>query len=886
MHISGRRLLLWGSRNRELIAALAGVLILGLAFAALSDILKEIRAGDVHKAVSAISLQGWLLALVFTGISFGCLTLYDYCALKVIGSQIPYRVAARAAATSYAISNMLGLSLLTGGSVRLRIYTRAGLAEADVARVVALAAATFWSGIFILFGLSLLLEPAGIKMGNFVLPGIIRWGTPIAAIVALISFLLWSARAKRTLRAFGGELALPRPPLAIAQLVVAAVDLAASAAVVFVLVPGEAINIYPQLLAAYVLALGVAVLTHSPGGLGVFEAMLFLLLPQIGKSDLAAALIGYRLIYYLIPFAIALLTLAISEGEALHRRTGPIMRAGQTVAVSLAPLAMAGLVFGAGALLILTGALPALPDRVALVLNILPPLLLDLSHFAASIFGTILMFVAYGLYRRLDIAWLSATFLLGMGSLSALLRGFDFVEAGTLAVVFAALVWTRPAFYRNSSLLAERPGPEWFLAIASVIAASIFIGFFAYKHVEYRNDLWWQVHPLGDTQRFLRASLGVAVLAILLAFYQLLRPRREAQQTTLPLAVWQAAIAETKVTEAHLARTGDKSFLVAQTDDAFLMYRVRGRSFIVMGDPVGPQSRWAELVWRLREMADRQGGRIVFYECGPEFLPFAVDLGLGIMKLGEEAIVPLPDFTLEGKAGAKLRHAINRMEREDVTFRIVDGEELAALMPEMEQVSDEWLIDKGQREKQFSLGRFESDYILGAPVALVERRGHILAFANLWPLPGHQELSFDLMRYRADAPPGTMDFLFSQLILWGQDQGYEKLSLGVAPLSGIDGRRLAPLWARIAGIMFRHGERLYGYAGLRQYKEKFRPEWRGRYFAAPRGLSMALALIDVILLVSAPSVRRAVRPAFAKDPVFPFIATGSSCAAGERPAEL
>ena len=161
-----------------------------------------------------------------------------------------------------------------------------------------------------------------------------------------------------------------------------------------------------------------------------------------------------------------------------------------------------------------------------------------------------------------------------------------------------------------------------------------------------------------------------------------------------------------------------------------------------------------------------------------------------------------------------------------------------------------------------------------------------MAFANLWPLPGHQELSFDLMRHRADAPPGTMDFLFSQLILWGQDQGYEKLSLGVAPLSGIDGRRLAPLWARIAGIMFRHGERLYGYAGLRQYKEKFRPEWRGRYFAAPRGLSMALALIDVILLVSAPSVRRAVRPAFAKDPVFPFTATGSSCAAGERPAEL
>lgn len=412
--------------------------------------------------------------------------------------------------------------------------------------------------------------------------------------------------------------------------------------------------------------------------------------------------------------------------------------------------------------------------------------------------------------------------------------------------------------------------------------ASIFIGLFAYKHVEYRNDLWWQIHPLGDTQRFLRASLGVAVLAILLALYQLFRPRREPQQTDLPLAVWEAAIAETNVTEAHLARTGDKSFLVAQTGDAFLMYRVRGRSFIAMGEPVGPQARWAELVWRLREMADRQGGRIVFYECGPEFLPLAVDLGLGIMKLGEEAIVQLPEFTLDGKAGAKLRHAINRMEREDVTFRIVDGDELAALMPQLEQVSDEWLIEKGQREKQFSLGRFDSEYILGAPVALVEQRGQILAFANLWPLPGHQELSFDLMRHRVDAPPGTMDFLFSQLILWGQKQGYQRLSLGVAPLSGIDSRRLAPLWARIAGMMFRHGERLYGYAGLRQYKEKFRPQWRGRYFAAPRGLSMALALIDVTLLVSAPAARRAARPASVNGPKYSVAAAGSPRAASRE----
>ena len=824
-------------------------------------------------------MRGWLLALAFTALSFACLTLYDLFALRVLGSGIPYWIAARAAATSYAISNTLGLSLLTGGSVRLRIYTRAGLSEADVARVVALAAATFWSGIFILFSMSLLIEPAGIELGGHALPEAIRWSVPAIVIVAFTTFLIWSAPRQRTLRIFGADLALPRPPMALAQLVVAAIDLAASATVIFVLVPGIAMENFPPLLAAYILALGIAVLTHSPGGLGVFEAMVFLLLPQVAKSDLAAALIGYRLVYYLLPFAIALCALGIGEGQTLRRRSAPALRFGQAVAVSMAPLAMAGLVFGAGALLILTGALPALPDRVAMLISALPPLVLDLSHFAASILGTTLMFVAYGLYRRLDIAWFSAMFLLALGSISALLRGFDYAEATTLMLVLGLLAWTRPAFYRQSSLLAERPRPAWLLAIVAVIAASIFLGLFAYKHVEYRHELWWQVHPAGDTQRFLRASFGAGLLALVLAFKRLLRPTGDTLQTELPQAVWDAAIRETSSSEAHLARTGDKNFLVAPSQDAFLMFRIRGHSLIAMGNPVGPQARWAELIWRLRELADQRGDRVVFYECGPDFLAFAVDLGLGIMKLGEEALVPLTDFTLEGKARADLRHAINRMDREDVSFRVVENTQLEALLPELQQISDEWLAEKQQREKQFSLGQFDSDYLLGAPVALVEQRGRILAFANLWPLPERQELSFDLMRHRADVPPGTMDFLFARLMLWGRDQGYARLSLGVAPLSGIESRRLAPLWARIARALFRHGERLYGYSGLRRYKEKFHPEWRGRYFAAPHGLSMALALIDVTLLVSAPTIRKTAQPASATDRAFRAAVAESSHAA-------
>lgn len=649
------------------------------------------------------------------------------------------------------------------------------------------------------------------------------------------------------------DTALPGPTAAIGQILVAAADVSLSAGVLFALLPEVSYALYPQFLAAYVVAIGVAVLTHSPGGLGVFEAMIVLLLPTIGKPELAAALIGYRLIYYVLPFALAVVSLAIAEGGRLRQRARPLARAGQSVAVSLAPLAMAALVFGAGATLILTGALPATRDRIAALLTVLPPFLLDLSHAAASVLGTVLMFVAYGLHRRLDIAWLSAILILLSGALAALLRGMDIEEAALLLGIAALLGWTRPAFYRQSALIAERPDGRWMAAIGSVLAISLFLGFFAYKNVEYRNALWLQFAPNGNAARFLRASLVAMLALIAIALHRVTRPMREPTVTKLPPGVWDKALASCERTEAHLARTGDKAFIVASAGDAFLMYRVRGRSFIVMGDPVGPEERWSGLVWQLREAADRQGGRVAFYECGPRFLPYAVDLGLAIMKLGEEASVALANFSLEGKARANLRHAVNRMEREGATFRLIEGDELERMLPELRAVSDEWLVDKGQREKQFSLGRFAPAYLRGGPIGIVEQAGRVVAFANLWTLPTRRELSFDLMRQRVDAPSGTMDFLFVSMMRWGKEQGYDRISLGVAPLSGIESRRLAPLWARIAGAVFQHGERLYGYRGLRQYKEKFRPEWRSSYFAAPRGLAMAAALIDVTLLVSAPS---------------------------------
>jgi phosphatidylglycerol lysyltransferase len=136
------------------------------------------------------------------------------------------------------------------------------------------------------------------------------------------------------------------------------------------------------------------------------------------------------------------------------------------------------------------------------------------------------------------------------------------------------------------------------------------------------------------------------------------------------------------------------------------------------------------------------------------------------------------------------------------------------------------------------------------PLAVVRRNHDVLAFANLWQGADREELSIDLMRYVATAPPGIMDFLFAELMLWGRAEGYRWFNLGMAPLSGLEARPLGPLVERFGAWLYRHGEAFYNFQGLREYKQKFSPVWTARYLVSPGGLALPRILADLAALVS------------------------------------
>jgi len=369
--------------------------------------------------------------------------------------------------------------------------------------------------------------------------------------------------------------------------------------------------------------------------------------------------------------------------------------------------------------------------------------------------------------------------------------------------------------------------------------------------VPYANQLWWEFAFHKSAPRSLRASLLAVMIAAAYGMWRLLRPAHPpiSPPGADDMEHVVALVAAAEDTAANLALLGDKNFLFNQERTAFIMYQASGNSWVAMGDPIGPPAQCEALAWEFLESCDGMAVSPVFYQVKPENLPLYIDLGLNLSKLGEEARVALDNFALEGAARADLRQAHRRAIRDGAQFEVVARSEVGAMLPQLKAVSDAWLAERNTAEKRFSLGFFDERYLMNFDCAVVRCAGAIVAFANIWRA-GSGEVSVDLMRYNAAAPKCIIDFLLIECMLWGKSQGYAWFNLGMAPLSGLEEHALAPAWHKLGRMVQRYGEMFYHFEGLRKYKEKFTPVWRPRYLAAPDGLAMAGALLDVTSLIS------------------------------------
>jgi phosphatidylglycerol lysyltransferase len=434
----------------------------------------------------------------------------------------------------------------------------------------------------------------------------------------------------------------------------------------------------------------------------------------------------------------------------------------------------------------------------------------------------------------------------------AMPKGIAVSEGAYLTVLAFLLLASRRHFERRSALFSQALGGAWILSIAWVLAACVLILFIAYREVPYDRELWWVFEFDANAPRGLRAMMGVMLAGLGFALWQLLRPSPglPALPNTAELDRAEAIVSAQPHADANLVLVGDKHLMFSTSGKAFVMFGRQGRSWISLFDPVGPRAEWPELIWRFIEEATDHGGRAIFYQVRPESLSLYLDAGLRALKLGEYAFVPLQEFGLQGSKRADLRHAVNRAERDGLSFSVAPVNEVPALLPELREISSAWLAESRTREKGFSLGAFRDEYLLRRPVAIVRQRGTTVAFANILCTQQQSEVSVDLMRQVPGAPSGTMDFLFTQLMLHFKAQGVQRFALGMAPMAGMVTHELAPRWHRFGRWLFDSGESFYNFRGLRSFKDKFLPVWEPRYLAAPPGVATLLSVADVTALIA------------------------------------
>jgi phosphatidylglycerol lysyltransferase len=512
---------------------------------------------------------------------------------------------------------------------------------------------------------------------------------------------------------------------------------------------------------------------------------------------------------------------------------------------------------------------PPLPERARVIRSVFPLEFVHLSRFAVLLIGFALIVSSINLYRRKRRALVSVLAISALSVAFHLTKGLDYEEAAVSAALFVFLCVERNEFTVRSGIPdVHRGAQRLFAAFLAALGYGV-MGFWLLDKREFginftlgdavhRTLLFlslvgdpgvaprthyavWFVHSL-----YLMTGVTMAYAVAALFRPVVYRYRTLPQERELAKAIVQR---HGRSALDFFKYWPDKSFFFSDSRESFLAYKVGGGHAMVLGDPVGPGSEIESIVRGFVAYCEQNDWRVAFHQTLPDFLAVYRGLGFRKLKIGDDAIVELSRFRIEGKDFRKMRNRISTLEKLGVRFVHYGPPIPEAILAELENVSDAWLEIPGRRERTFTLGQFEPAYVRNTDVyAAVDRGGVVLGFVNLVPSFAPGETTIDLMRHRADAPSGMMDYIFTKLLLALKEKGCERFNLGMAPMAGFQEHEEASPEERAVHSFMQHMGFLFSYQGLRHFKAKYATLWEPRYAVYRNVLNLprvARALLEV-----------------------------------------
>jgi len=840
-----------GRRIRVIIS----LIIFTVSLFLLYNLEQDYQLNDIFLEIKQFAPSKILLAVLLTLVSYLLLTLYDYLAIRKLKSPLSYQQIAPVSFLAFTFSNTIGFSLLTGTSIRYKFYSELGLSGNNITQVVLACSVTFFLGLFFICGLALISFPAE-QLSDLPLP---TWFFSLNRVIGIlmllgvISYFVFSLIWKRSIHFRGFELAPPIFSLSLKQFLVSSIDWIVVGTLFYSLLPEVDGLSYLQVLSIFFVANAIGVLAHVPGGIGVFETVVTVTLSQyLPAEQILSSVIIYRLMYYIVPFVLALMyfvaTLVLTNKDKFSK-----LNVNLQIVRQLLPPLLSISVFGVGLVLLLSVVNPSIIHKYHWLGEIVPLPIVELSSLILSASAILLLLLSHGLFKRYQKAFELTQKLLLVAMVFIVLKGAQWQISLALGLIYLLMLPCEQVFYRQGSIVGIKYSFGWALSLAAALFLMMWVLFFAYQDVDYDHSLWFTFSQDSHVSRALRGGAVALVILLIFAFRYVLAMRRP--QTRLldehTLSCAMDIVANAPSSHGFLALVQDKSLLFNEDNDAFLMYARAGHCWVVMGDPIGNPDKFDDLLWQFRELCDAYDGWPVFYQVTQKYLPHFLEQGLSLYKLGEEAIVPLAEFDLQSSKYRSLRQSHAKALREGLRFKIIEASEVKALLPTLEVISSSWLKAKQGREKGFSVGYFSAAYLCATPMALVYLNDELVAFSNVWASAAKIEFSVDLMRYQPSlSGSNIMDFLFTELLQWGKQQGYQLFNLGMAPMSGLTDRALVPFWTKLAKTVYKKGNKFYNFQGLRRYKDKFNPRWEAKYLICYGGLSLPVVVGSLVTLTS------------------------------------
>ena len=588
------------------------------------------------------------------------------------------------------------------------------------------------------------------------------------------------------------------------------------------------------MVAAIAYIVSVLLMISSPflRGLGAVELSLVYILQFYGYSTVEALSITilYRVFEFWLPMVLGILAFAW-RGRNLFIRIIPAL-----------------LIFTQGILDIISVVTPPIHLRLKLIREFIPLEAINASNVLVLFTGLALLITSAFMLKGLKNAWRIALLLSVFSLIGNIIKALDYEEAIFAGAIIILLLLSQSQYRVRSSVKWIRLG---IFSVLIVFLSVMIFGYFSFYFIDKRHfgiDFTWRqsllntfqifflggndsLHPLtpfGHQFILLIHSLGFLSWGFLL--FTIIKPFVKIDTTTdfsrerakgLLEQYGNSSIDFFKIAE-------DKLFYFSELHDGFVSYRIANGFAIGLEEPVCAEENKKEVLEEFYNQCKKMGLRVAFYRSDENSIFLFNELGKQKVIIGQEAILDVEKFTLQGKDKRSLRNGLNSLEKKGFTTQIHKAPLENELVLELQSISDEWLQAFDKEEQVFSQGTFQTKEIMQQDIVTIsDEEGKIAAFLNIVPDYAPEECTYDLIRKKSDAPGGCMDALIIKLIEYAKEKQYKYINLGMVPMTGItEPQSPSEQIIKFAGEKLR---RFKHFQGLRDFKEKYASIWENKF---------------------------------------------------------